>query len=267
MSAPVVQQISVKGKLFKSIQHWQSLGAPDFILSVIRNGYKIPFISTPPPRLFTNNASALKEADFVSEAIFELLRDNRVEEIISPPDIVNPLTVSVQANGKKRLILDLRHINLHVYKQKFKCENLHTIKNTFAKDFFVFSFDLKSGYHHVDIFPDHRKYLAFSWEFVPGHTRFFQFTVLPFGLSSAPYIFTKLLKPLETHWRAQGIPIAIFFDDGVGAGPSFQVAKLNSLLVRSVLSSCGFEINHEKSNWEPTRTFSWIGYNIDTHTG
>jgi len=47
-------------------------------------------------------------------------------------------------------------------------------------------------------------------------------------------------KPLETHWRAQGIPIAIFFDDGVGAGPSFQVAKLNSSLVRSDLSRCGF---------------------------
>ena len=54
--APAVQQISVDGKLFKSIQHWRSLGAPDFILSVIRNGYKILFISTPPPRRFTNNA-------------------------------------------------------------------------------------------------------------------------------------------------------------------------------------------------------------------
>ena len=152
MSAPVVQQISrVKGKLFKSIQHWQSLCAPDFILSVIRNGYKIPFISTPPPRRFTNNASALKEADFVREVILELLRGNLVE------DIVNPLTVSVQANGEKRLILDLRHINFHVYKQNFKCENLNTIKKTFAKGIFVFSFDLKSGYHHVDIFPDHRK--------------------------------------------------------------------------------------------------------------
>ena len=32
--------------------------------------------------------------------------------------IVNPLTVSVHADGKKRLILVLRHINLHVYKQK-----------------------------------------------------------------------------------------------------------------------------------------------------
>ena len=119
----------------------------------------------------------------------------------------------------------------------------------------------------MDIFPDHRKYLAFSWDFGNGHTRYFQFTVLPFGLSSAHYIFTKLLKPLETHWRAHGIPIAIFFDDGVGAGSSLEAAKFNSSFVRSDLSRCGFEINHEKSNWEPMNKFSWIGYNIDTHTG
>ena len=260
-------QVSVKGKLNSSFHHWQSLGAPEFILSVIRCGYKIPFISTPPSQRYSNNASAINEAEFVGEAILELLRDNRVEELFSPPDIVNPLSFSVQSSGKKRLILDLRHINLHVYKQKFKCEGLHTIKSAFAKDYFVFSFDLKSGYHHVDIFPDHRKYLAFSWDFVGGHTRYFQFTVLPFGLSSAPYIFTKLLKPLETHWRAQGIPIAIFFDDGVGAGSSLEAANFNSFLVRSDLSRCGFEINHGKSNWEPMNKFSWIGYNIDTHRG
>ena len=44
----------------------------------------------------------------------------------SPPDIVNPLSVSVQASGKKRLILNLRHNNFHTFKQKFKCEGLHT---------------------------------------------------------------------------------------------------------------------------------------------
>ena len=98
MLLSVVQQISVKGKLFKSIQHRQSLGTPDFILSVIRNCYKILFISKPKPRRFTNNATALKEADFVREAILELLRGNLVEEIISPPDIVSPLAVSVHAN-------------------------------------------------------------------------------------------------------------------------------------------------------------------------
>ena len=30
---------------------------------------------------------------------------------------------------------------------------------------------------------------------------FYVFIVLPFGLSLAPYIFTRHLKPLEKHWR------------------------------------------------------------------
>jgi len=38
-------------------------------------------------------------------------------------------------------------------------------------------------------------------------------------------------------------------------------------MARSDLSRCRFEINHEKSNWEPTRRISWIGYNIETHAG
>ena len=95
----------------------------------------------------------------------ELLQDHRVEELDVVPDVVNPLSVSVQACSKKRLILDLRHINLHIYKFKFKCEGLHTIREIFSRDYFVFSFDLKSGYHHVDIFPEHQKFLAFSWDF------------------------------------------------------------------------------------------------------
>ena len=93
---------------------------------------------------------------------------------------------------------------------KFKCEKLHTIKNIFAKGFFVFSFDLKSGYHHIDIFPDHRKYLTFSWEFVPGHTRFFH---LLFCLLSFPVLLIFLPSCLASGdtLEAQGLPVAIFF--------------------------------------------------------
>ena len=120
-------QPSVKGRLSASIDYWRLIGAPDFILDIISDGYKIPFFTTPPQVHLRNNASALGESDFVCEAIIELLRNNRVEELATAPDILNPLTVSVQNSGKKRLILDLRHINLHIFKQKFKCEGLHTI--------------------------------------------------------------------------------------------------------------------------------------------
>ena len=47
-----------------------------------------------------------------------------------------------------------------------------------------------------------------------GEPSFFMFTVLPFGLSSAPYIFTKLLRPLVKHWRSQGIHTVVYLDDG-----------------------------------------------------
>ena len=53
----------------------------------------------------------------------------------------------------------------------------------------------------------------------------------------------------------------------ISAGSSLEAAKFNSSFNRSNLSRCGFEINHEKSNWEPMNKFSWIGYNIDTYTG
>ena len=146
----------------------------------------------------------LTRANFVGDAILELLRDNSIEEVFSSPDIVNPLSVSVQS-------FDFRHINLHIYKQRFRCEDLHTIKNVFSKNFFVFSFDLKSGYHNVNIFSFHRKYLAFSRDFGKGHTRYFQFTVLPFGLSSAPFIFTKLLKTTGNPLEVTGDPYSHIF--------------------------------------------------------
>ena len=87
-----------------------------------------------------------------------------------------------------------------------------------------------------------------------------------FVLSSAPFIFTRLLKPLETQWRRQGILIAIFFDDGIGAGFPLNSAKINSSIVRADLSHCSLEIHKEKFNWEPERKFSWIGYNLDAKT-
>ena len=137
-----------------------------FTLSMVRDGYKIPFVALPPPKFSSNNTSALKDSLFDSEAISDLLRTKCVEILDHQPDIVNPLSVSIQPSGKKRLILDLRHVNSYVFKRKFRCEDISVALQIFAKGFYLFKFDLKSGYHHVEIFPEHRKYLAFSWDLV-----------------------------------------------------------------------------------------------------
>ena len=136
----------------------------------------------------------LEHSEFVNDAILELLRDNCVEELTTLTEIINALTVSAQSSGKKNWYW-IWHINHHVFKQKFKCEGLHTIRDIFSQDYFVFSFDLKSGYHHADIFLDHfwhfRDILALialdTFNLLCCHS------VFPARLS----FFMKLLKPLE----------------------------------------------------------------------
>ena len=135
-------------------------------------------------------------------------------------------------------------------------EDIYVALQIFSNGFYLFKFDLKSGYHHVKIFPDHRKYLAFSWVFGDGAVKYFQFAVLPFGSSSTPHLFTKLLRPILTSWRSNGIPMPIFLDDGLGGGSNAIKAKINSLTVRADLTRYGFLINEEKSLWEPVQVIT-----------
>ena len=59
---------------------------------------------------------------------------------------------------------------------------------------FMFKFDLKSGFHHVSMYKSHWKYLGFCWNAGDG-PKYYVFTVLPFGLATACYAFTKLVRP------------------------------------------------------------------------
>ena len=115
--------VIVKGRLRVNISYWESIGTSQFILNVIRDGYKVPFYYTPSSVHLINNKSALHNAEFVASAITELLKVGSVVECQSPPVVVNSLSVSVQSNGKKRIILDLRHVNFFVKKSKIKFED------------------------------------------------------------------------------------------------------------------------------------------------
>ena len=93
-------------------------------------------------------------------------------------------------------MLDLRHVNKFLVAPSFKHEDLRTLSQMFKQDFGSFSWDFKSGYHHIDIYPPHRIFLCFALELDGKICLYFQFNVLPFGLSTACYSFTKLLCPL-----------------------------------------------------------------------
>ena len=119
------------------------------------------------------------------------------------------------------------------------------------KDDYLFSFDLKSGYHHVDIFEPHRKFLGFKWK-VKGVPQFYMFTVLPFGLDKTCYAFTKLLRPLVKYWRSQGLRALLYLDDGIVAVAGKEAAERASQKVKGDLVSAGLVENSAKCSWVPS---------------
>ena len=263
-------QVIVKGRLKVNISFWQNIGASKFILDTLSFGYKIPFSREPTSVFLINNRSALAESEFVESAIQELLSVGSIVSCFSPPDVVNPLSVSVQSNGKKRLILDLRHVNFFVNKSKIKFEDAQSMLNFFIgespSNLWAYSFDIKSGYHHIEIYPSHQRFLGFSWVF-NGVRKYFKFVVLPFGLSTGPYIFTKVMRPLVKHWRIQALRIVVYLDDGLGVCGTKDTCLRQSLLVHSDLISSGFVPNKDKCMWIPVQLLRWLGYHWDFARG
>ena len=120
-------------------------------MTTIEKGYKLPFANLPLAVRLKNNKSARLHAEFVDQDVLELVNSGRVCRVRKQPFIVNPSSVAIQPCGKKRLILDLRHVNRSLIKQRIKYEDWKIALGYFAKDSYMFSFDLKSGYHHIEI--------------------------------------------------------------------------------------------------------------------
>ena len=136
----------------------------------------------------------------------------------------------------------------------------------FQQGYYMFSFDLKSGYHHIDIFGPHRQFLGFCWE-KEGSKQFYMFTVLPFGLATACYAFTKLLRPLVKYWRSQGLRAILYLDDGIIAVSGKVAAAQASHKVRQDLRDAGLVEHIEKCNWVPTQQITWLGFLLDLGKG
>ena len=123
----------------------------------------MPLLEIPPPFVAKNNMSAVQDSAFVESAISELLSLEFIAEVFSASSSVKPIIRFHSEVGKKRLILDLRHVNQYRYlfKSKFRYEDMSIAREVLDTGDFMFSFALKSGYHHVEIFPGHRQYLSF----------------------------------------------------------------------------------------------------------
>jgi hypothetical protein len=89
-----------------------------------------------------------------------------------------------------------------------------------------------------------------SWVF-NGTVRYFTFSVLPFGLASACYYFTKLLRPLIKRWHGMSHAAFVYLDDGISGHKQHLDAVTASIIHKNDLTLSGLVANDEKCHWEP----------------
>ena len=261
------QCVTVQGRLKENSDFWlNELEPSSFVADIVTKGYSLPFIMLPGSKHQTNHNSALANASFVESAIRELVSARCVVESNICPVVCSPLSVVVNPSGKQRLVLDLRYVNQFLPNRKFKYEGLELVPSLFSRGDFFTTFDLKSGYHHVDMHEDYWPYLGFSWGDACSK-RWFMFRVLPFGLSTACYVFTKLLRPLVKRWRSKGYRCIVYIDDGICASESREVCVAQTDMIVKDLSLAGFILNSAKSRLEPQQSGSWLGFVLDLREG
>ena len=125
-------------------------------------------------------------------------------------------------------------------RHKFQMESARTLKDLVRRNNWLVSINLKDAYLSVPIEEWDRKYLRFTWE-----ESVYEFQCLPVGLSSAPPVFTKLLKPVMALLRQRGLRSQTIIM--LLMAESRQDLKHQSKEVLALLGLLGFRINWGKS--------------------
>lgn len=180
----------IGGNLSNNIDFWQSLTSDPYILNAIR-GYELEFADNVEPsdlRISCDNNNG--DSNILKEEVKKLLKLNIIElSFEEKHQVISPIFTVSKPDGGNRLILNLKALNNFIIYRHFKMERAEQAQAILEKDWFMGSIDLEKAYHSVLIHPSSRKYLKFRL-----HGQLYQYRTLPMGLSSAPYLFTKILK-------------------------------------------------------------------------
>ncbi len=94
------------------------------------------------------------------------------------------------------MIINLRYVNHFQHPGKFRSEGLDQVRLQIRKGNWMMKGDLKQGFHHVAMRREHQKFLRFQHK-----GQWYQYTTMPMGRSSSPYIFCRILRPVLEHIR------------------------------------------------------------------
>ena len=199
----------------------------------------------------------------ISKGVATLLEKSAIIPVIPSADqFVSPIfEVPKKDSPDCRIILNLKVLNNYIRKTKFRLEGYEVIFSMVRKNDYMVSVDLRDAFLTLSMHPLFYKFLCFEWLKIR-----YCFIAMPFGMTSSPRIFTKILKAVLVFLRSRGIHISAWFDDIILVANSIPLIMEHLYFTKIVLRSLGFLINDAKSSFVPSRTMSHLGYDWNTET-
>jgi len=251
----------IGGRLRRFWEKWERNGAAPWVVNVLRRGFKLMFWEQAP---LTTTPISLPDRPSHSQVVqaetLSLLEKGAVEVVKDPstPGFYSRLFVVPKPNGKWRPVIDLKALNHYVKVPKFKMESLQSIWSALLPGNYAFSLDLQDAYFHIPIHKSHRKFLRFVVK-----DQVYQFRALPFGLASAPWIFTQVMAQVKAMAHLKGIQLYLYFDDWLVQVAKFLLGSQQATFLLNLCSELGLVVNVEKSDLIPSQRFDFIGATFD----
>lgn len=175
------------------------------------------------------------------------------------PQVICPIFPVPKKNNEVRPVFDARALNNFLVKEHFQMESIADLPHLLRQNDWMVKVDIKDAFQHIAIREDHQKYLGFIWE-----EQVYMFLTMPFGLSSAPRVFTKMMKPIVAACRSNGMRLIIYMDDLLLMAETEELCKSQLHWMLDLMNRLGLMVNWEKSELAPTRTIGFLGHQVDS---
>ncbi len=247
------------------LHEWERLpGVLLWVLRTIRTGYTLQFGKNPPRfdgvHLTVENSAS--KASVLQQELSSLLQKGAIEEVPQSEverGFFSRYFLVPKRDGGLRPILDLRRLNLSLYKGKFKMLTMRTIMSQVQEGDWFVTIDLKDAYFHIQVVHRHRRFLRFAFG-----GKAYQYKVLPFGLALAPRTFTKCMDAALAPLRLQGIRVLNYLDDWLILAHSRELVSRHRDIVLSHIHSLGLRMNAKKSVLLPSQRTVFLGVRLDS---
>ena len=185
LNVPNVASVQPVGERLQSFwEIWAHKGANPKVVSILKEGYVLPFKVRPPlvrdPLIVSGYANPIRDSH-LQTAVQALIEKKAVERVRVQTSLAffNRLFIVPKPNHKWRPILDLSTLNQFLCVKTFKMETPETIRTSLQQEEWVTSLDFSDAYFHIPIHYTSRKFLRFHFQ-----NQSYQFRALPFGLST-----------------------------------------------------------------------------------